>query len=193
MGIAAVGDHLRFERLALPLLPRLVAFARRFSTVNAEDYVQEAFVRAFRAFAQVENEGAVRSWLYRIVATVASEDRRTSARRRELLDVSQLEARHEELVASGDPSPLEALLAALSAQRLRQALDSLPDEFAEAVELHDLHELKYREIAEVTASPIGTVMSRISRGRMLLAAIVLSRAEEWNLPCGAAISGKEHR
>ena len=193
MGIAALGDHRRFEKLALPLLPRLVAFARRFSAVNAEDYVQEAFARAFRSFAQVEDEGAVRSWLYRIVATVASEDRRTSARRRELLDLSQLETRHEEVVASGDPGPLEALLAALSAQRLREALDSLPDEFAQAVELHDLHELKYREIAEVMASPIGTVMSRISRGRMLLAAIILSRAEEWNLPRGATIPRREHR
>lgn len=177
----------------MPHLSRLVAFARRFSNTDAEDYVQEAFARAFRSFGQVEDEGAVRSWLYRIVATVASEDQRTHARRRDLLDVSQLEERHEELVASGDAGPLEVLLAALSSQRLREALDSLPEEFSRAVELHDLHELKYREIAEVTGAPIGTVMSRISRGRRLLAALILSRAEEWDLPCGTAGSKEEKR
>ena len=58
------------------------------------------------------------------------------------------------------------------------------------MELHDLHELKYREIAEVTGAPIGTVMSRISRGRRLLAGIILSRART-NLPRGAADSSKE--
>ena len=56
----------RFERLALPHLSRLVAFARRFSAADADDYVQEALVRAFRSFDQVADEGAVRSWLYRI-------------------------------------------------------------------------------------------------------------------------------
>lgn len=184
-------EQQRFESLALPHLARLIAFARRFSEASAEDYVQEALVRAFRAFDQVHDAGAVRSWLYRIVATVASEDQRTTSRHRQLLDVSQLDERHEELVASGDAGPLERLLAELSAQRVREALDALPDDFRQAVELHDLHELKYREIAEVTGAPIGTVMSRISRGRKLLAAIVLSRAEEWNLP--GAIAVKENQ
>ncbi|GAC1546841.1 MAG: RNA polymerase sigma factor SigR [Myxococcales bacterium] len=191
--MSASGQERRFERLALPHLSRLVVFARRFSAPDAEDYVQEAFARAFRAFDQIEDEGAVRSWLYRIVATVASEDQRTRARRRELLDVSQLEARHEDLVASGDAGPLEVLLAALSSQRLREALDSLPEEFSQAVELHDLHELKYREIAEVTGAPIGTVMSRISRGRRLLAGLILSHGDEWELPRSKASPEEDNR
>lgn len=188
---ASAHELRRFEKLALPHLSRLVAFARRFSGASAEDYVQEALMRAFRSFGQVKDDGAVRSWLYRIVATVASEDQRTDLRHRELLDISQLEKRHEELVASGDATPLEALLAELSAQRVREALDALPTEFRQAVELHDLHDLKYREIAEVTGAPMGTVMSRISRGRRLLAGIILSRAEEWNLP--GAIASKENK
>lgn len=188
---ASARELRRFERLALPHLSRLVAFARRFSAISAEDYVQEALMRAFRSFGQIEDESAVRSWLYRIVATVASEDQRTAARHRELLDISQLEERHEELVASGDAGPLDALLADLSSQRVREALDLLPQDFRQAVELHDLHDLKYREIAEVTGAPIGTVMSRISRGRRLLAGIILSRAEEWNLP--VATASKENK
>lgn len=188
---ASARELRRFERLALPHLSRLVAFARRFSAISAEDYVQEALMRAFRSFGQIEDESAVRSWLYRIVATVASEDQRTAARHRELLDISQLEERHEELVASGDAGPLDALLADLSSQRVREALDLLPQDFRQAVELHDLHGLKYREIAEVTGAPIGTVMSRISRGRRLLAGIILSRAEEWNLP--VATASKENK
>ena len=102
---AKASTRRRFEGLAkaLPHLSRLVAFARRFSDADAEDYVQDAFARALRSFEQIGDERAVRSWLYR---TVASEDQRTLARRRQLLHVSQLEARHEDLVASGDAGPL---------------------------------------------------------------------------------------
>src|SRR5437899_12620200 len=109
---------------------------------------------------------------------VANERRRTVARRQDLLFITELEAAHEEIVASDAPSPLDELLARLDAGRLREALRSIPEDFAEAVELHDMHGLKYREIAEIASVPIGTVMSRISRGRQLLAGLLALTAEE---------------
>jgi RNA polymerase sigma-70 factor (ECF subfamily) len=162
----------RFDELVLPHVDRLVAFARRLSAADGEDYVQEAVIRAWRSFAQLEDEGAVRAWLFRIVHTVAIEVARKSSRRRELVEIIALENRHEALVAADEPDPLHVLVRSASDERVRQALDSIPEEMALAVELHDVHELKYREIAEVLGVPLGTVMSRISRGRRLLAAVL---------------------
>jgi len=108
---------------------------------------------------------------------VANERRRTRSRRQGLVFITELEAAHEEMVASDAPSPLDALLARLQAGQLRDALRSIPEEFAEAIELHDVHGLKYREIAQITSAPIGTVMSRISRGRRLLAGLLAVSGE----------------
>ncbi len=170
----------RFERLVLPELDRLVAFARRLGAGDgeAQDWAQEAVTRAWRAFAQLEDDRSARAWLFRILRAVAADEARTRARRRALVDVIELEERHEDMVASDAPDPLQALLEAATAARVQAALDSLPEEFAAAVELHDLHELKYREIADVLGIPLGTVMSRISRGRRLLAAALARRAAQ---------------
>ena len=162
-----------FQATTLPHLDRLVALASRWADGGeAEDYVQETYARAWTAFHQLRDTGAAFSWLYRILRTVADERRRTLARRRDLLFITELEEAHEETVASDTPSPLESLLARLEAGSLRQALRSIPEDLAEAVELHDVHGLKYREIAQATSVPIGTVMSRISRGRQLLAGLL---------------------
>jgi RNA polymerase sigma-70 factor, ECF subfamily len=171
-------DRRRFERLVLPHLDRLVAFARRLGADHAEaqDWTQDAVTRAWRAFSQLDDESSARAWLFRILRTVAADEARTRARRRALVDVTELEERHEEMVASEDPDPLEALLSAATAATVQAALDAIPQEFADAVELHDLHELKYREIADVLGIPLGTVMSRISRGRRLLAVVLARRA-----------------
>jgi RNA polymerase sigma-70 factor, ECF subfamily len=169
----------RFQSTTLPYLDRLVALASRCSDrEEAEDDVQETYVRAWTAFDQLRNTGAAFPWLCKILRTVANERRRTVARRRDLLFITELQAAHEEIVASDASSPLEHLLARREAGSLREALRSIPAEFGEAVELHDMHGLKYREIAAVTSVPMGTVMSRISRGRQLLAGLLRARDEE---------------
>jgi RNA polymerase sigma-70 factor, ECF subfamily len=171
-------DRRRFERLVLPQLDRLVAFARRLGADHAEaqDWSQEAVTRAWRAFSQLDDESSVRAWLFRILRAVAADEARTRARRRALVDMTELEERHEEMVASDDPDPLQALLSAATTATVQAALDAIPQEFSDAVELHDLHELKYREIADVLGIPLGTVMSRISRGRRLLGVVLARRA-----------------
>jgi RNA polymerase sigma-70 factor (ECF subfamily) len=171
-----------FQATTLPYLDRLVALASRWGDgQEAEDYVQETYARAWTAFHQLRDPGSAFPWLCKILRTVANERRRTIARRRDLLFITELENAHEELVASDQPSPLDQYLARLEAGSLRQALQSIPEDLAEAVELHDLQGLKYREIAQVTSVPIGTVMSRISRGRQLLAGL-LKREEEAAAP-----------
>ena len=163
----------RFQATTLPHLDRLVAIASRWADGSeAEDYVQETYVRAWTMFHQLRDTRAAFAWLYRILTTVANERRRTRARRQDLLFITELENAHEEMVASDVPSPLDLLLARIEAGRLRDALRQIPPDLAEAVELHDLHGLKYREIAELVSIPLGTVMSRISRGRQLLAGLL---------------------
>ena len=167
-------EHSRFQTLTLPHLDRLLALATRWGDgEEAEDYVQETYLSAWRAFDQLRDPCAVFPWLCKILRTVAMQQGRIRSRRRNLLVITELEAVHEELVASDAPSPLDQVLARLEFGKLSEALRSLPDEFGEAVELSDVHGLKYREIARITRSPIGTVMSRISRGRRLLAAVLL--------------------
>jgi RNA polymerase sigma-70 factor (ECF subfamily) len=174
--VKAAPNRASFQSTTLPHLDRLVALASRWGDGNeAEDDVQETYARAWTAFHQLRDPGAAFAWLCKILRTVANERHRTLARRRDLVVITELEDAHEELVASDAPSPLDDLLARQQAGSLREALRSIPEDFAEAVELHDVHGLKYREIAEVTSVPIGTVMSRISRGRELLAGLLRIR------------------
>jgi len=176
--VKAEPKRARFQSSTLPHLDRLVALASRWATGNeAEDYVQETYVRAWAAFDQLRDSGAAFPWLCQILRSVIGERRRTHARRQQLVFITELEAAHEEIVASDAPSPLDDLLARLEAGGLRQALHSLPEDFAEAVELHDIQGLKYSEIAQITSVPLGTVMSRISRGRRLLAGLLAVTAD----------------
>jgi RNA polymerase sigma-70 factor (ECF subfamily) len=168
----------RFDALVLPHLDRLLAFAvrRTDARADAEDAVQEACVRAWLAFDDLRDAGRARAWLYRILRTVLSEAHERSARRRQLVSITRLESAHEELVASDGDVLFDQVAARLSGEAVRSALAQLPEDFAVAVELHDIDGFKYQEIAEIVGVPIGTVMSRISRGRRLLAgALAVSR------------------
>jgi RNA polymerase sigma-70 factor, ECF subfamily len=158
-----------------------LAFAVRRTDVraDAEDAVQEACVRAWLAFDDLRDTARVRAWLYRILRTVLSEAEERRARRRQLVSITRLESAHEELVGSDRDVLFDQVAARLSGEAVRSALAQLPEDFAVAVELHDIDGFKYHEIAEIVGVPIGTVMSRISRGRRLLAgALLVSRSVE---------------
>ena len=157
----------RFEAVALPHLDAAYALARWLTRNDADaaDVVQEACLRAFRYFDSFR-DGDARSWLLQIV-------RRTCyswLERNRPTDVVSLEAETEfgdnVATASGDA---EALLESRSdLRRLDQLIEALPVPLRETIVLRELHELGYREIAEVTGAPIGTVMSRLNRARSLL-------------------------
>src|SRR5918911_4739138 len=155
----------------MPHLDRLLAFAvrRTDARADAEDAVQEACVRAWLAFDDLRDGARVRAWLYRILRTVLSEAQERTARRRQLVSITRLESAHEELVGGDRDLLFDEVAARLSGEAVRAALAQLPEDFAVAVELHDIDGFKYQEIAEIVGVPIGTVMSRISRGRRLLA------------------------
>jgi RNA polymerase sigma-70 factor (ECF subfamily) len=154
----------RFEAVALPHLDAAYVLAR-WLTRNDADAVQEAFLRAFRYFDSYRGDDA-KSWVLKIV-------RRTCyswLERNRPADVVSLEAEEERGDAVATPAiDAEALLEGRSNLRLLDRLiEALPARLREAIVLRELHELGYREIAEVTGVPIGTVMSRLHRARSLL-------------------------
>jgi RNA polymerase sigma-70 factor (ECF subfamily) len=157
----------RFERLIVPHLDAAYDLARWLTRdpVAAEEIVQESYLRAFRFFDSFHGDEG-RAWVLAIVRNTcfSALDRERPASRFETFD---------ELAHAGafDPMPSaeDTVLARESAARVRDAVAALPLEFRETVVLRELHDLSYKEIAAVTGAPIGTVMSRLARGRLLLA------------------------
>ncbi len=163
--------HARFEALVLPHLDRMLAFARprTDSLADAEDVVQEACVRAWQGLAELRDPERARPWLYRILRTVLVDAYDKVGRRRRLVSITRLEDAHAELVGGDADALFDEVVARISGEAVHAALAQIPDDFAAAVELHDIEGFKYHEIAEILGIPLGTVMSRISRGRGLLA------------------------
>jgi len=155
-----------FEARALPHLDAAYNLARWLSRSpsDAEDIVQDAMLRAFRAFDQLRGED-VRPWLMRIVRN-CWRDRRDRPHRRH--DVPLPGGREgPELVDEGPDAEAQAMRAS-EGRRVRAMIAALPEAFREVLILREMEDLSYREIAEVSGIPIGTVMSRLARARALL-------------------------
>jgi len=153
----------RFEELLLPHLDDAYSLARYLvrDEHDAQDVVQEAYLRALRHFGTLRG-GDGRAWLLAIVGNCARTWRR--GRRADAVTTEFDEELH-----GGEAGDAEAGLRQGEARaQLHRALDRLPAEFREALVLRELHGLSYREIAEVTGCLIGTVMSRLARGRQRL-------------------------
>ena len=163
----------RFEAEALASLDRLYRTALRLmrTPADAEDLVQETYLKAFRASGQFEPGTNLRAWLFTILHNTARNRFRDSARDAVIVN-SELVDRAADLppASSGQraETPETALLRETLTPELRAALDGLPDGFRQAVWLRDVEEFTYAEIADMLSIPLGTVMSRISRGRRLL-------------------------
>ena len=180
---AAAVIEARFQVLVLPHLDRLLGFAlrRTESTGDAEDAVQEACIRAWTAFGDLRDENTVRAWLYRILRSVLSDAGEKTLRRRALVSISRLDDAHDELVGNDDDGVFAEVVARIDGEQLKEAFALIPQEFAVAVELHDIDGFKYHEVAEIVGIPLGTVMSRISRGRRLLASTIHANRKAWAL------------
>ena len=155
----------RFERTLLPHMRAAYNLARWLtrSDHDAEDVVQEAYLRAFRFFGGFRG-GDAKAWLLTIVRNTSHNawHRVGAAGTTVPLDEDTPE------VEDGAPGPEDLLLQKASGQEVREALDALPVEFREVVVLRELEGLSYKEMAEVTQLPIGTVMSRLARARARL-------------------------
>jgi RNA polymerase sigma factor (sigma-70 family) len=174
-----------FHRLILPQLDGAYNLARYLTRdpVLAEDAVQDAMLRAFRAFGQFRG-GSPRAWLFAIVRNCCrTAQAGTGGAVALVIHESGLsEDAAAQLREHPDPSPNpeEEVMRSAEIGRLRSAIEAIPEPFREAVVMRDLEDLSYAEIAEVTGVPIGTVMSRLSRGRSILARELLpaSKASE---------------
>jgi RNA polymerase sigma-70 factor, ECF subfamily len=163
----------RFEREALPLLGEMYAAALRLTRnpADAEDVLQEAYLRAYRGFGTFKEGTNLRAWLYRILTNAFINTYRK--RQREPQTVSDDEVPewylYERLGGDGAEASAEAeVLETLPDEDVQDALASLPEQFRLAVLLADVEGFSYKEIAEILDVPIGTVMSRLHRGRRAL-------------------------
>ncbi len=162
----------RFEVEVLPLLDRLYSAALRYTRdrTDAEDLVQETMAKAFRSFHQYRPGTNLRAWLYRILHTTYISQYRKAQRRpqeslQEEIDDFSL---YDEVQRAGGGSVEREVLARISADEVKEALAALPESFRLAVYLADVEGFAYREIAEIMQTPVGTVMSRLHRGRKAL-------------------------
>jgi RNA polymerase sigma-70 factor (ECF subfamily) len=171
-----VAGKARFEELAMPHMEAAytLAFWIMRDRAEAEDVVQDAYLRAFRAFAGFKGE-AMRPWLLAIVRNTAY--RALKVRSRSAVVIPMEEAFHprEAEPTAGDPTVESLLIAEEDRREVRAALASLPLIYRDVVVLREIEGLTYREIAAICEVPIGTVMSRLARGREELRKLLVER------------------
>lgn len=156
-----------FEAQVMPLADRLYGAAMRYTRdpVDAQDLLQEAMVKAYRSYHQYQQGTNLKAWLYRVLHTTFLSMYRKQQRRPQenLTDDWGDHTLFDAVVDSG--SVEEDVLASFTDQAVKDALADLPEQFRMAVYLADIEGFAYKEIAEIMDTPVGTVMSRIHRGR----------------------------
>jgi RNA polymerase sigma-70 factor (ECF subfamily) len=171
-----MADKAAFADMAMEHMGSLYTAALRMTRnpADAEDLVQETFLKAYRAFDRFEEGTNLKAWLYKILTNTFINNYRAAKRRPEKADVEDVEdlylyRRLDDLQGAGTGrSAEEELFERITDDDVKQAIESLPETFRIAVLLADVEGFSYKEIAEITEVPIGTVMSRIHRGRRAL-------------------------
>ena len=175
LGVDSV-ERVSFIDEAIPHMDAVYRFALRLAGTQdgAEDLVQDTFFRAFRAWEQYTPGTRCKSWLFTICRNVFLRQRERRQRHDEIVqesaqeDAASLSREAPVFAASKDSDPEGDFFKSIVDEEILEAIDALPDEYRMAVVLSDLEDLSYNEIAEVMEIPVGTVKSRLFRGRRQL-------------------------
>jgi RNA polymerase sigma-70 factor (ECF subfamily) len=193
-----MADQAEFADLAMPFMSALYSAALRMTRnpSDAEDLVQETYLRAYRGFGGFQEGTNLKAWLYKILTNTFINTYRAKKRRPEQEQLDDVEDFYLYRRLGGleavdaDRGPEAEVLDAIPEDSVKQALEDLPEQFRIAVLLADVEGFSYKEIAEITDVPIGTVMSRLHRGRKALQKRLWDLAEERGLvPAGSTPAG----
>ncbi len=173
-----------FEELALPHLDPMYSAALRLTKNerDAEDLVQDTFMRAYRFFDKFERGTNMKAWLFKILTNTFINRYRRKVKERTVVEGTERDTVHERFISRDATeyaaNPEQYFFDRLLSDDILQAIDSLPIDFRLVVILADLQEFSYKEIAEILGCPVGTVMSRLYRGRKLLQKMLKHYATE---------------
>jgi RNA polymerase sigma factor (sigma-70 family) len=170
----------RFEAHALPHLDAAYNLARRLTRppLDADDIVQDAMLRAFRAFETFRGDN-MKPWLLSIVRNchLTAVGKTRHKLEAPLPSDAELDLDDHGLIVD-DPDPEASVIQTQQGRQLSDIIDRLPQEFREVIVLREMEDMSYRDIAQVTGAPIGTVMSRLARARALLRQTWLASGQE---------------
>ncbi len=192
-----MADPSTFAEQAMPLMDQLYSAAMRMTRnpSDAEDLVQETYMKAYRGFERFQEGTNLKAWMYRILTNSYINRYRQKQRRPDESDIADVEDMYLYRRLGGENSEIgssaeDAFLNSVTDETVKAAIEAIPENFRIAVLLADVEGFAYKEIAEILEIPIGTVMSRIHRGRKALEKQLHEFASERNLLPGKEIGNE---